>query len=581
MKGSRRGYVGLVSSTGPEPATQLRFPWWLLALALLAWLPGVLRGGWALDDRELLFGNPVTDGSLSWTAAFARDYFHHLGDVGQWRPLSSLSLRLSRALWGEWVTGYHLENLLLHLGVVAFALQTIRELGGRRSWFLGVLVTFAIHPVLADSVIWISGRTSMLGALFPLAGGVGMLVVNRRGTRTGVAAALAGLGLLGGMLAKEEAIIFALVLVLLAGTRSRALRRWTGAAVVAALAIWWLARGIALGDHFAGATTPVLPSADLRERLVAGGSALLEAARLGALPIDYPPRYPLDFLLGRFAPLSAPFAACLGWSLWVTALVFSTIRLRATASPVAAASAIAALSFAPFLQLLPIGEIFAPRFLYLPLLFAAPLVGVTLERCLPRRGTYVVALLFAVVAGGFLFVRGGVYADREAWRGEVLHHSPDDVPSWNDLGLIREVRGDLEGARAAWRRAILLDPDYSRSWSNLGRVQLAAGELDAAEVSWRQALRAGPSNPIAHVNLANLLRRTDRTHEAIPLYRRATELAPGLGPAWRGLGRAYLELGRAGEARRTLLRALKLDPGDRSARVLLERLEVRENVEQP
>ena len=581
MKGSRRGYVGPVSSPGPEPATRLRFPWWLLACALIAWLPGVLRGGWALDDRVLLFGNPVTDGSVSWTAAFARDYFHHLGDVGQWRPLSSLSLRLSRGLWGEWVTGYHLENLLLHLAVVALALQTIRELGGRRSWFLGVLVTFAIHPVLADSVIWISGRTSMLGALFPLAGGVGLLVANRRGARPGVAAAIAGLGFLGGMLAKEEAIVFALVLVLLAGTRSRALWRATGAAVVATLVLWWLARGFALGDPFAGATTPVLPDAGLGERLVAGGCALLEAVRLGVLPIDHPPQYRLDFLLGRSAPLSPTLAAVLGWALWLTVLGISTIGFRRTASPVAAASAIAALAFVPFLQLLPIGEVFAPRFLYLPLLFAAPLVGVTLERCLPRPGPFAVAMLLVVVAGGLSFVRGGVYASRAAWRAEVLDHSPDDVPSWNDLGLIREESGDLEGARDAWRRAILLDPDYSRSWSNLGGAPLAGGVRDAAEASWRQALRAGPRNPIVHVNLASLLCRTDRRDEAIPLYLRATELAPGLGPAWRGLGQAYLEQGQPDEARRTLLRALELDPGDRSARVLLERLEGREAPEQP
>ena len=47
-----------------------------------------------MDDQELLFGNPVVDGSLPLSAAFDRDYFHHLGDAGQWRPLASLSLRL-------------------------------------------------------------------------------------------------------------------------------------------------------------------------------------------------------------------------------------------------------------------------------------------------------------------------------------------------------------------------------------------------------------------------------------------------------------------------------------------------------
>lgn len=557
-----------------EPASPPAFPWWLLALALCAWLPGVLRGGWALDDRELLFGNPVTDGSLPWTAAFARDYFHHLGDVGQWRPLASLSLRLSRALWGELATGYHLENLALHLAVVALAAQLLRELGAHRGWFLGLFVAFAVHPVLAGSVVWIAGRTSMLGALFPLAGGVALLGLPRRGLPVHLAAAVGALGLLVGLLAKEEALVFAVALPLLAAGRDRRLGRTTIATVAAAVALWWIARGVVLGGLFAGAATPVLAAAPLGERLVAGGDALLEGLRLAVCPFDYPPRYPQGFLLARAEPLSATLAAVLGWTAWLVALLFAARRFLSRRGVLAAAAALSAVSFAPFLQLVPIGEVFAPRFLYLPLLFAAPLVGTVLAPiAVTKRRSFALALGVTLLAGLAICRRGAIFESRQAWREAVLAQAPDDAPSWNDLGLCREEAGDLAGARAAWRRALEEDPGYSRARSNLGRAQLAAGELEAAEATWREALRRGPRNPIVHVNLASLLSRSGRREEALPLYRRATELAPGLAPAWRGLGQAELALGHLARAREALERALELDPADRAARALLEELE--------
>jgi len=548
------------------------YPWWLIPLTALVWLPAALRAGWTMDDRELLFENPVTSGALSWTAAFGRDYFHHLGDAGQWRPLASLSMRLARGLWGEWVTGYHLGNVALHVGVVGVAAQLLRGLGeARRKWIFG-LACFALHPVLADSVVWISGRTSMLAALFPLAGMVLALALQRRGAATWIAGLVAGLGLFAGLLAKEEAILFALVLPLIAAARSPALARATALAVLAALFCWWLGRWAALGQAWPHASTPALGSAPLAERAVYGGCAIVEALRLGVLPSGYPPQYRPEFLLQRGAPLHPIVIAALGWSLWATALFGGFARARKNATLAVVAAPLVALSFLPYTQLLPIGEVFAPRFLYLPLLFAAPLVSALWERLPLGRAPLAIGLLLLSAAAWLSCERGGVYADLGAWRTEVLRHQPDDAPSWNGLGLHREEQGDLPGARDAWRRAILAKPDYSRPYSNLGRVQLELGEYEAAEESFRSALRAEPSNAIVHVNYGSLMLRAGQAAEAEQLYRRATELAPGLAPAWRGLGQARLEAGDEPGARTALEEARRLDPGDPATRRLLKRI---------
>lgn len=555
---------------------------------------GALRGGWALDDRELLFGNPVTSGALPWAAAFERDYFAFLGGAGQWRPLASLSLRLDRSLFGEEVAGYHLVNAALQLAVVACAFGALRSLGLRRRVLHFGLVAFAIHPLLTDAVVWIAGRTSMLSALGPLLGGWAALELARRGRGPLACALPASLGLLAGLLAKEDAVVFGVALPLAIGAAAARVHardtidggeslgaaaradggawRWAAATALgcgAVVALVLGARFLALGEALPRAASPALGEAALGERLVVGGSALFEALRLALLPIDYPPQYRVDFLLERAAPLAAPVASACGWLLALLPLAF--FALRPMRSSVAATSAmLAVLAFLPVTQLVPAGEVFAPRFLYLPLLFAIPFVGAAGARLFAGRALPVATALLTLGFGALFVQRAEIYRDIKAWRVEMLRHHPDDAPSWNALGLWHEEAGREDAAEAALRRAIEADPSYSRSWSNLGRMQLERGDLTAAEETLTAAVRAGPRNAIARVNLAAVVSKRGRTVDAAEHYRAALRLAPELAPAWRGLGLALRRLGKETEARSALERALQLDPGDRAARALLD-----------
>ena len=587
-----------VTSGAPDETPRVALPggdapaWTSAALfAVLAGILvlGALRGGWSLDDRELLFANPVTSGALPWTAAFERDYFAFIGGTGQWRPLASLSLRLDRALFGDASTGYHLVNVALQLAVAACAFGALRALGLRRRALHFGLVAFAVHPLLADSVVWIAGRTSMLSALGPVAGAWAAIALARRGRGPLLCALPAGIGLAAGLLAKEDAIVFAVALPLVIGhaatvarspagandegsrERGRAWRAATATALActASIVLVLAGRHLALGDALPHAASPALGSAPLGERLVVGGNALLEALRLALLPIDYPPQYRVDFLLGRAAPLSAAVAAVCGWGLALLPLAFALVapRRRSVAST---SAALAVLAFLPVTQLVPAGEVFAPRFLYLPLLFAIPFLGAAATRLFAGRALLIATSVLALGFGGLFLQRAGLYADVEAWRLEMLHHHPGDAPSWNALGLWHEEAGRPEAAEAAWRAAIEADPTYSKSWSNLGRMQIELGDLAGAEETLTAAVRMGPRNPVARVNLAAVVSKRGRTVDAAEHYRAALRLAPELAPAWRGLGLALQRLGKEDEARRALERALQLDPEDRAARRLLE-----------
>ncbi|MEW6074563.1 MAG: hypothetical protein AB1726_18455, partial [Planctomycetota bacterium] len=120
----------------------------LVGGVLLAWGPTLLSRGFSYDDAELIVGNPLVEGSLPAGEAFGRDYWHHRGVSGHYRPLSTLSLRLDRALWGERVAGYHATNLALFLLLVLLAARLLARAGALRGAPLAGLALFAVHPAL-------------------------------------------------------------------------------------------------------------------------------------------------------------------------------------------------------------------------------------------------------------------------------------------------------------------------------------------------------------------------------------------------------------------------------------------------
>lgn len=537
-------------------------------LALLAWSGSLVRSGFSYDDREVLAANPVVQGHVPWTAAFERDYWHHRGAAGHYRPLAALALRADRAAWGERALGLHATNVVLHVLVVVLAAAAARALALPAA--AGIAV-FAVHPALADSVAWISGRTSMLAA----AGGLAGLLLALHGARarsSPVRAALAALGgalaVLLGLLGKEDAIVFAAVVPF---ALLRVDRR--AAAGAAAGALFGLAAYLALRAHALGSALPHAPhaplaAAPLAERLEVGGRAVVEALRLVAWPAGYPPSYGTR---PDLAPATgAALRGALGLLLWLALAGLGAARSRRAGAASAAAALLVALAAVPMLQIVPSGEVFAPRFLYLPLLLASPLVHALWVALGRRRSLLAIALALGVLGA---WERAGVYADRGSHRRAVLAHRPGDAAAWNDLGLHREEQGDLDDARAAWLEAARLDPGYSRPWTNLARRARADGDLEQAEALGRRAVRAGPENPVAHLNLGSLLLATERPAEAAESYARAVELAPGLALAWRGLARARLEAGDAATARAAVERALALDPSDRVTLALRRRIE--------
>ncbi len=115
------------------------------------------------DDNTYIYENPtvlkgLTLDGVRWASSY--------GGIGHWHPLTWVAHMLDCNLYGTWAGGHHLTNVILHaLAAVALFLVFYRMTGA--VWRCAfVAAVWAIHPLRAESVAWISELKDVLSALF-------------------------------------------------------------------------------------------------------------------------------------------------------------------------------------------------------------------------------------------------------------------------------------------------------------------------------------------------------------------------------------------------------------------------------
>jgi tetratricopeptide (TPR) repeat protein len=136
--------------------------------------------------------------------------------------------------------------------------------------------------------------------------------------------------------------------------------------------------------------------------------------------------------------------------------------------------------------------------------------------------------------------------------GRVLTLEGRAADEWYDYALdIEATAGD--GAEAAYRHALALDPAHADAHLNLGRLVHERGAFPEAEEHYRAAATSAPESAPARYNLGVVLEDQGRTTEAIDAYREALALDDTLAAAHFNLARLCEARGEDAEALRHLL----------------------------
>lgn len=129
--------------------------------------------------------------------------------------------------------------------------------------------------------------------------------------------------------------------------------------------------------------------------------------------------------------------------------------------------------------------------------------------------------------------------DAAAAYRKALVIDPDLVPAIVNLANIHYARDELIEAQALYERAIGLDQDCFEAHFNLGNIHHDLGRYEDALLCYRDAVALNPAYADAHFYLAVTLEKTGHSPEAKPHWRSYQELAPD--GEWAELAREFSE----------------------------------------
>jgi protein O-mannosyl-transferase len=423
----------------------------------------------------------------------------------QYYPLTGTTFWLDYQLWGFWPLPYHVENILLHTVAVLLFWKLLRRLDVPGAWLAAAI--FALHPVMVESVAWITERKNVLSLVLYLGSLLAYLRytqgvigdqstprINPAGrcqvTRTNsilslvTLYALALVLFLGAMLAKATAFSLpAVVLVILWWKRGRV--RW-GVDVLPTLPFFSLAIGLCLV------------------------TAWLEKNHVGAKGTEWAITLPGRCLIAGRVPWFY-----LGKLVWPANLCFIYPRwkpdvesLRQWIYPASALAALIALWLArgrigrgPVAAVLCFGGTLFPvlgfintygmrysfvwdHWVYLPSLGIIALVAAVavcaagwLRRPVVFQGFAVLVLLVLAV---LTWRQCGMYTDLETLWRITIDRNPDSWLAHNNIGTILSEKGRADEAMTHFQKALEIQPDYAETYNNIGIVFFDKGQMDEA-----------------------------------------------------------------------------------------------------
>ena len=522
--------------------------WWIYAPAL--------HGTWLWDDGSRISENPrVQDPAGLWQIAFT--------------PVAADDFRLTEAmdwlqwqLWGDHTFGFHVTNVALHLVSAFLIWRLFTRLGLREAW-LGALL-FVIHPLLVESVAWVSELKNTL-SLVPLLVALNLFVEFDRTRRPRDYLALLFCFLVA-LLAKSSVAMFPGVMLLYAWwKRDRLTRRDLLPAAPCLLLSALLGLGAAAhqastrlweGDSFA--------LGGVASRIAGAGLDLGFYFGRFFLPLDPLPNYPRWTIdpptAAQFLPwLAMAVAFCWLWRRragWGRHVLFGLGFFVINLLPV--------LGFAKgsYFQIAWVADHFA----YLAMIGLIGLVTAAMGDLTDRFQLFS-RPLYAVAAGAillWLMVQSHAYAQQyrdtmTLWTYTIARN-PGTFMGQTVVGNELLAHGEAADAIPHYRIALRFEPNFPMARNFLGVALAKTGHPEEAIAEFRETIRRAPLEPVAYRSLGLALADADRVEEALPYLRQAAELDPDSAAPHVDLSRFQVQLHHVAEGVAEARTAVNLEP---------------------
>ena len=536
----------------------------LFAVAAAVYL-NALTGPFLYDDVDEIQFNPRVHTLRAIPSLLTTDFWY--GERGRgilYRPVLAATIPPLFLAGDGSPWPFHAVNILLHALISALIGSIAARLtGSREAGFLtGAL--FALHPVHAEAVAWISGRSELLFVFFGAAAWRCHLRAREGGGFPWLL--LSALGLALSLGSKENAVCWPLIFMAgdwLGASPSRARESATGrppdprlegspvlllapyAAYLAVGVTWAACRYLVLGrigrlgEAGASLLNPLVGQAWWPTRLLTGLRVLGLAVGVTTAPARPCFDYGFDQVPIAINPAHLDIiATALGLAAVIAALALWGRRARSSGSTLRGiflGALIFLLAWLPVSNLIvPSVAIFAERNMYLPslgwCLAAASILAAGRAR-LPRRRVVVAAVAAAstaAVAGISLLT----LARNRDFDGHLslISTAAENCPRSARAHFLHAAElvnaGRPEESLAAYRRALEIAPGFAEARAELARTLAALGRTREAEVEARAAAASPPPEAAKRLAVASALAVAGLRAEGDALFEETRRIAP-------------------------------------------------------
>jgi tetratricopeptide (TPR) repeat protein len=548
------------------------------------------------ENSHIHFG--ITFDGFCW--AFSTTYAEF------WHPLTWLSLMLDYQLYGLNAGGYHLTNLILHIMSTLLLFWLFNRMTGAtwRSAFLAAL--FALHPLRVESVAWVAERKDVLSAFFWML----TLCLYVYYTEKPVIRRylLILLSFACGLMSKPMVVTLPIVMILLDyWPLGRLQSQKIGTNLMMdVVPIYTKQRKQKNKSKKVALKKNISPPDDLRlsEAKIAGiiplwqlrekipffiFSAFFSIITLYAQYNSYikHPLQPLGFRIANapiffvtylekiFWPhdlaLHYPYSDQIPvWQILVAALLIlvisTTVIIAVKRLPYLLVGWLwYTITILPVIGIIPVGDPMADRYIYLPSIGIAIMLGWGIPSLIKSDETrkkilFPVGITTLAIMVVLTWQQCGYWKNSITLFNHALRVTKNNAFAHNGRGIAYDKLGQYQLAIKDYNEAIRLKPDLVGAYNNRGNIYDKLGQYQLAIEDFNEAIRLKPDLVGAYNNRGNVFDKLGQYQLAIEDFNEAIRLKPDLALTYNNRGNVHYKLGQYQLAIEDYNEAIRLKP---------------------
>lgn len=538
---------------------------------------------WLKNEKHILFGffflvfgvyfNGINNGFVSDDigSIVTNPYIKDFHTISQFNGIiTTILYYLAYKVDGANPVVFRLLNIFFHFGSVILLYLFFHQ---KFSKSLGILVAimFAVHPVLVESITWISGGPYTRYTFFFLLSFV-IYTLYPKNPRNII---LSAFFFVLSVFTSEKAVPLFLIFPLydfIFGGKFRNVKNYLP--YVFATGVFSLVFFGKIGERISGIQTDYYSqSTKYLNPLLQLPIAISEYFRLIFFPSSLTLYHSeLNFSQGEYLVRLIFFLIFCGvflfsyikfrkksfnWGFILFWLLFFIISLSVTLTP------------------LGISWIVAERYVYLGSVGIFAIGGIIISKLAEKEGlkvfVYTVFSVAIVLFSARTIIRNGDWKNEDTLWIATEKTSPSSPTTHNNMGDVYSRKGDLDSAIKSFSKAIEINPRYADAYHNRGNAYQNKGDIENAIKDYEIAISINPNIWQSSQNLAFIYFEKGDFATSLKFMEISYSKNQNINSAFN-LALIYSKVGKVKEARSLLINILSVDPANANANALLGQL---------